>query len=124
MKKPRPVWFSPLAISFPIGGVVSLLHRLSALLLFFSLPLVLYGFYISLKSHDTYQLITINYGIFLKLIVWIVSWALAHHVLAGIRFLLMDVGLCKDLASTRRTAKWALWGSVLAALALLGVWLC
>lgn len=125
MKKPRPVWFSPLAISFPVSGVVSLLHRLSALLLFFSLPLVLYGFHASMSSYDNYHLITANYNCLLKLIMWGIGWALAHHILAGIRFLLMDMGLAKDLASARRTAKWTLWCSSLVALVGLGVmWPC
>lgn len=122
MKKTRPVCFSPLSLWLPVGGVVSLLHRLSGLLLFLALPLLLYLFQLSLQSPNEYYLITINYELLLKLFVWIMGGVLLHHVLAGTRLLLMDTGVGKTLSAARRSAKWVMLADV-AAFLVLGAWL-
>ena len=44
----------------------------------------------------------------------LLGWALAHHVLAGIRHMLMDAGLGWRLADARRSA----WAVVVGSLAI------
>ena len=123
MKKSRPVWFSPLQVWLPLSGVLSLLHRVSGVLLFLLLPLFLYLFGASLASQESYAALTKHPPFLLKLVLLLAAWAFVHHVLAGARLLLMDIGVGKALDVARRSARAVLWMELLV-LASLGVWLC
>lgn len=122
MKKSRPVWFSPLQVWLPLSGVLSLLHRMSGLILFLLLPLFLFWFGESLVSQEKFNSLTQHPPLLLKSVVFFIGWALAHHLLAGGRLLLMDVGVGNALEHTRRSARWVVWLELLV-LILLGVWL-
>ncbi len=122
MKKSRPVWFSPLQVWLPLGGVLSLLHRVSGLLLFLLLPLFLYTFGRSLVSQESFDSLVQHPPFFIKLVAFVTTWSLLHHILAGTRLLLMDIDVGKKLDSARSSAKWVAWLELLILL-LLGGWL-
>ncbi|HEX7646433.1 MAG TPA: succinate dehydrogenase, cytochrome b556 subunit [Noviherbaspirillum sp.] len=89
----------------PLAGVVSILHRLSGLMMFFLLPFVLYLLDKSLTSEISFAVFksfTSNW--FVKLVILALCWAYLHHVMAGIRHLLMDVHVGVDKDSGRKTA--------------------
>ena len=89
----------------PLAGVVSILHRLSGLMMFFLLPFVLYLLDKSLTSEISFAVFrsfTSNW--FVKLVILVLCWAYLHHVMAGIRHLLMDVHVGVDKDSGRKTA--------------------
>jgi succinate dehydrogenase / fumarate reductase cytochrome b subunit len=68
------------------------LHRVSGVIMFFSLPLVLYFWEKSLYDADFYAACASFLGApVIKIIYIILLWALTHHLLAGIRFLLLDL---------------------------------
>lgn len=110
----------------PVPGVLSILHRVSGALMVLLLPWTLWLFDLSLRSALGYQqLRQMVDGWVVKAVLAVLAWALLHHVLAGIRTLLLDLDLGVDRPSARRSA-WlvlavslplALW----AALALFGV---
>jgi succinate dehydrogenase / fumarate reductase cytochrome b subunit len=55
---------------------------------------------------------------------FVLAWALLHHLLAGIRYLALDLDVGVDKATERTTAWLVLVGAPLAALLLMaGVWL-
>ena len=119
----RPVWLSPLQVWLPLSGLLSLLHRVSGVLLFLLLPLFVYLFGESLASPDSYASLTRHPPFWLKLLALLTAWAFVHHVLAGGRLLLMDIGVGNALNVSRRTARWVFWLELLV-LVSLGVWLC
>lgn len=123
MKKSRPVWFSPLQVWLPLNGVLSLLHRLSGVLLFLLLPFFLYLFGELLASQESYTSLTRHPPFLLKMVVLLAAWAFVHHVLAGARLLLMDIGVATALDIARRTARLVFWVELLGLISL-GVWLC
>ncbi|MDY7578587.1 succinate dehydrogenase, cytochrome b556 subunit [Herbaspirillum sp. RTI4] len=89
----------------PLAGFVSILHRISGLLMFLLLPLILFMLERSLLSEDSFDYFkgfTSNW--FVKLVILALSWAYLHHFCAGIRHLVMDnhIGLDKD--SARKSA--------------------
>ncbi|HEX4598678.1 MAG TPA: succinate dehydrogenase, cytochrome b556 subunit [Burkholderiaceae bacterium] len=110
----------------PVPGVLSILHRVSGALMVLLLPWTLWLFDLSLRSALGYQqLRQMVDGWVVKAVLAVLAWALLHHVLAGMRTLLLDLDLGVDRPSARRSA-WlvlavslplALW----AALALFGV---
>lgn len=123
MKQERPVNLSLSTIRFPIAAIVSILHRLSGVVLFLLIPFMLWVFGHSMLSEegflDIQDCLTSLLG---KCIIWLVLSALVYHLLAGIRHLLMDAGVGETRSSGSVAAKITLILGVVCAL-LLGVWL-
>lgn len=86
----------------PAGGFASFLHRVSGAVMFLALPLILWLFDLSLTSESTYARLTELFSHwFVKLVLLGLAWALLHHLVAGIRHLLLDlhIGVDKDAAT-------------------------
>lgn len=116
--RPRPVFLNLMQIQSPVGAICSFGHRVSGVLLAAGLPLLLWLIDASLRSPAGYAYVMRVFdrlGMRVLLMFWI--WALAHHLLAGIRHLLSDVDLGSRLAPARRRA-WIvnLTGVVIAAI--------
>ncbi|WP_288254102.1 succinate dehydrogenase, cytochrome b556 subunit [uncultured Hydrogenophaga sp.] len=83
----------------PAAGWVSILHRVSGLLMFLLLPLIVWLFDTSVSSEISYERFVSAFagGIgfvpawLLKLVVLALIWAYLHHLIAGVRHLWMDV---------------------------------
>jgi succinate dehydrogenase / fumarate reductase cytochrome b subunit len=83
----------------PLAAWVSILHRISGVLMFLLLPFVLYLLEQSLTSEVSFDTLhTIVAHPITKLVILALSWAYLHHFCAGIRHLFMDMhmGLSKD----------------------------
>ncbi len=104
--KPRPVYLDLLAIRQPIPAIVSILHRISGALLFLvGIPLLLWGVQRSLASPETFaQWRSAMAHPLAKLVLIVLAWAYIHHLLAGLRHLVMDMHVGLDLPSARRFA--------------------
>ncbi|HRP94718.1 MAG TPA: succinate dehydrogenase, cytochrome b556 subunit [Rhodocyclaceae bacterium] len=121
----RPVFLDLSKIRFPIGAVASILHRVAGVLLALTLPLLVFALERSVASEASYEsLLDLAGGPLALIASSVLCWALAHHLLAGVRHLLMDVGVGASLAVARRTAAAALAGGVVLALLLVawGLW--
>ena len=110
VKKPRPE-FRNIGIGqiakyrLPLAGKVSILHRISGLLLFVSLPFLLYLLDQSLTSEisfDAFKGFLANPLI--KIIVLVLAWAYMFHFCAGIRFLLLDTHVAVNKEGGKKTA--------------------
>jgi succinate dehydrogenase / fumarate reductase cytochrome b subunit len=102
----------------PIPGIVSILHRVSGLLMFLFLPLVLWLFDLSLSSERSFERFTdFAHNWFARLLILALAWALLHHLCAGVRFLLLDLHMGLEAGAARRNS-WAVL-AVSIALALL-----
>lgn len=106
MNKKRPKHLALHQIKLPLPGIVSILHRVSGLLLFFALPLLLLMLQYSLRSIETYsQLIGVLSYPLVKLMLIGLLWAFLHHFCAGLRYLAVDLHLVRDLAQARNSSK-------------------
>lgn len=106
MQKQRPKHLDLATIRQPIPAIVSILHRVSGVALFFSLPLLIYllhGSLSSAESFETYRAVVGNPLV--KLILIGLLWAYMHHFCAGIRFLFLDTHKGLELQTARATAK-------------------
>jgi len=104
--KPRPVYLNLLAIRQPLAAVVSILHRISGALLFaVGIPVLLWAVQRSLASPETFARwqATMAHPL-AKLVVLGLAWAYLHHLLAGLRHLMLDLHVGIDLPSARRSA--------------------
>jgi succinate dehydrogenase / fumarate reductase cytochrome b subunit len=106
MNKKRPKHLALHLIKLPLPGFVSILHRVSGLLLFLALPLLLWMLQYSLRSIETYtQLQTVFAHTLFKLLMLGLLWAFLHHFCAGLRYLAIDLHYVRSLAQARSSSK-------------------
>ncbi|WP_375753166.1 succinate dehydrogenase cytochrome b556 subunit [Vibrio sp. HN007] len=118
-RKSRPVNLDLQTISFPITAIASILHRVSGVITFVSIGILLWLLSLSLSSPVGFaQAADIVDSFFVKLILWGILTALAYHIVGGIRHLIMDLGHYEDFESGTMTAKVSFGATVV--LSLLG----
>src|SRR6185312_14992757 len=110
LQKKRPKYLNLLEIRQPLPAVVSILHRVSGLLLFFpGIPLLLSGLEGMLDSPQGYaRLQSLLAHPILKIGLIAALWFFLHHLLAGIRFLALDLHYGIELQQARSTSKFVL----------------
>lgn len=123
MNDRRPKFLALHQIKLPLPGIVSIMHRVSGMLLFLALPLLLWMLQCSLRSVETYiRLTDALHHPLSKLFLIAMLWAFLHHFCAGIRYLAIDLKWASSLARARSSSRWVLAVS-LALTASIGVWL-
>ena len=80
----------------PPAGIVSILHRISGVLMFVLLPLIIWMFDTSVSSEISFARFRSAFnvgatGVLLKLVALALLWAYLHHFIAGLRHLWMDL---------------------------------
>jgi len=108
---------------FPITAIVSILHRISGLILFLIIPCFLWMLASSLASQQDFDdLAQFLSGSWVKFFLWLCLSAFIYHTFAGIRHLLMDAGVGEDLRGSKITISVVLVLSAIFII-LVGVWL-
>jgi len=109
MNNKRPKHLALHLIRFPLPAIVSILHRVSGVLLFLCLPLLLWSLQYSLRSIETFTLLNWMFQHpASKLFLLLMLWAFLHHFCAGIRYLAIDLDCGVKLAQARASSKWVL----------------
>lgn len=83
----------------PAAGIVSILHRISGLIMFLLLPLIVWMFDTSVSSEISFAKFSAAFNVGLgflpavlvKIVVLGLIWAYLHHLIAGVRHVYMDV---------------------------------
>lgn len=89
----------------PVGAFTSIMHRITGVLLALGIPLSVYLLDRSLQGPQAYAEVTGWFDNLAFRIAAIASvWALAHHLLAGIRHMLSDIDIGSQLPAARRSA--------------------
>jgi succinate dehydrogenase / fumarate reductase cytochrome b subunit len=101
--KKRPVYTNIhvtqiVSYRLPPAGIVSILHRISGLVMFVLLPFVVWMLDKSLSTEISFEAFTNVFvagavgipGWFVKLVVLGLIWSYLHHFIAGVRHLWMD----------------------------------
>ncbi len=117
IRKPRPKYLSLSALLFeirlPLAGWVSILHRVSGLLLFLAVLWLLFMLDRSLASEAGFESVRRYAGLpLVKSSLLLLVWAYCHHFCAGIRFLFLDLDKGVDLATARLTSVIVLVASI------------
>jgi succinate dehydrogenase / fumarate reductase cytochrome b subunit len=108
--KRRPVFLDLTRIDLPITAVISIIHRLTGVLFFVLIPFLIYLFDLSLSGQQGFEATSnlLDHWLARALLV-LLSWGFAHHLLAGIRYLLIDIDIGVGLESSRVSA-WCVVG--------------
>ena len=113
-KTRRPVFLDLTRIHLPVTAVLSITHRLSGIVLFLLIPLLVYLFDLSLSSQQGFDRIMALFNHWAaRLALAILLWGFVHHLLAGIRYLLIDINIAVNRESSRITAWCVIVGGVL-----------
>lgn len=98
MKPNRPVNLDLGTIALPLPAKASILHRVSGVALFVAVAVLLYLFDLSLSGEEGFAraagLLATTPA---KLVIWAVLAALIYHTVAGVKHLLMDIGIGESL---------------------------
>lgn len=100
----------------PLGGLVSILHRGSGLLMLVLLPFIVWMFDTSVSSEGSFERFTSAFsaglgfvpGWMVKVATLALIWAFLHHLVAGLRHVWMDVAHATSKAQGHNSAVAAL----------------
>ncbi|MEC6795847.1 succinate dehydrogenase cytochrome b556 subunit [Photobacterium sp. S4TG1] len=106
VKKPRPVNLNLQTIRFPLTAIASILHRVSGVITFVAVAILLWLLNLSLSSPEGFTtVVSVTDSVVVTLVLWGILTALFYHIVLGIRHLLMDFGYFEEmetgLASTK-----------------------
>lgn len=115
MDRSRPVFLELSRIRLPIPGIVSILHRVSGVIMVLAIPVFAGLFAQALSGPEGFASVATLAGSLLgKLALLILAWSMIHHLLAGIRYLGLDLGWGIDRPAARSSA----WATIYGALAI------
>ncbi len=122
MNKNRPVNLDISTIKLPISAYVSILHRASGIVLFVGVAILLCMLDASLESEESFASLKESMqNPLYQFFIWGTIAALAYHLVAGVRHLLMDVGIGETLEGGQNGAKIVIFVSVIL-IVLAGLW--
>ena len=105
MNNKRPVNLDLFTIKQPLPAIASILHRVSGVIIFVGIALLMYVLDKTLASEEGFAAVQdFLDGTFVKLMVWGVLSALVYHLVAGCKHLLMDMGIGETLQGARTGA--------------------
>lgn len=123
MKDKRPVNLDVASFQLPITAYTSILHRISGAFLFVGVAILIWLLDSSLASEESFNATKEIMTSFLaKLILWVVLSGLIYHSVAGIKHLIMDMGIGESLEGGVAASKAVLVISVILIL-LVGAWI-
>lgn len=102
---PRPVFLNLLQIRLPLGGVLSIIHRVSGVLLVLAIPVLIYFLQLLNGGEEAFaQALAFMQTVSGKIIFSLITWLLIQHSISGIRHLLMDLDFSYNKYIARKTA--------------------
>lgn len=117
--KPRPVFFNLFQIHLPIGGVISIIHRISGILLVISLPVFLYLLGLSLESEAGFdQVVALFSSMTGKILLLAWGALLAQHFFSGLRHMWIDL----DIGVEKQAARNSAWAMPVLTMIVLVIW--
>jgi|TARA_B110000238_G_scaffold48236_1_gene52466 succinate dehydrogenase / fumarate reductase cytochrome b subunit len=121
--KKRPVNLDLGTIALPITSYVSILHRVSGVIMFFAVAVLLWLLESSLASEASFnELSDLFNNPLCQIIVWGTLAALAYHSVAGMRHMIMDFGVGEDSFYAGRLSAWAALALAALVIALITLW--
>lgn len=117
----RPVYLNLAKIKLPVPGLMSIMHRISGVLMVLAIPFVIYLMERSLSSPEGFAQAGAWLGLWwIQLAAVTLIWSLMHHVLAGLRYLLLDIHIGIARPTAYRTAQIVIAGGLVLTVLLAG----
>lgn len=118
----RPVFLNLFAIRLPVAGVMSIIHRITGVLMILATPVLIYLLDLSLRGPEGFAAASdMLSGLWGRIGLFLAAWAVLHHLFAGIRYLLIDLDVGVEKPRFRHTALAVIVAAPLAAALTLGL---
>ena len=89
-------------IDLPLTAMTSIIHRITGIILFISLPFFLYFFYLSIESHSSFVIAKSLFSKFyIKIIFNLFLFSLIYHLVSGLKHIIMDIGFFEEKKSSK-----------------------
>ncbi len=122
MNQKRPVNLDLSTIHFPLSALTSITHRITGVILFVGIAVLLWLLDLSLSGSEGFAQASDALGSpVAKFVIWAVLSALAYHMVAGIKHLFLDFGIGESREGGPVAAKLTVLVSVVL-IVLMGVW--
>ncbi|WP_177420371.1 succinate dehydrogenase, cytochrome b556 subunit [endosymbiont of Lamellibrachia barhami] len=116
----RPVFLNLLQIKLPAAALLSVAHRATGIVMFLLIPFCIYLLEMSVSDETGFhQVLAMIDSLPFQILLFLMLWILLHHLLAGIRYLLIDMDIGVDRIVARKSA-WLVIFSGFASASLLG----
>ena len=123
MKDNRPINLDLTTLKYPLAAIVSILHRISGVFIFLGVALLLDLLDLSLQSEDGFaDVVGLLDHVILKFFAWAVLAGLLFHLIAGLKHLLLDLGVGESINGALLGARLTLLLSAIAMI-IAGVWI-
>lgn len=102
MKSNRPINLplsQVISVNSSPTAIASILHRISGIILFLLIPVMLWLLQNSLASPQSFE--TVFDNVLVRFLAWIFVAAIAYHFVMGIKHLFGDMGMNEELESGR-----------------------
>lgn len=106
MQKERPKNLDLSTVSLPVTATASILHRISGIIVFITLAILLMLLNCSLSSEQNFNQVLGYFDLFLvEFVIWGILTALAYHAVFGVRHMIQDLGYWEELDCANLSAK-------------------
>lgn len=123
VKDNRPKNLDLSTMRFPLPAITSILHRISGVFIFVGVAILLWVLAESLGSEQGFGKVQQWFALMpVKLVMWAIVAGLIYHLIAGIKHLLMDVGVGETLEGGQMSANVVVVVSAVLIIAV-GVWI-
>ena len=123
VKDNRPKNLDLNTMRFPLPAITSILHRISGVFIFMGVAILLWVLAESLGSEQGFSNVQQWIALMpVKLVLWAILAGLIYHLVAGIKHLMMDVGVGETLEGGQLSAKVVVVVSAILIVAA-GVWI-
>jgi succinate dehydrogenase / fumarate reductase cytochrome b subunit len=118
----RPRFLDLTKIRLPLPGIVSILHRISGVLMILAIPVCIWLLEQALTDQAAFsQAAAVADSLLFKLAAAVILWSLCHHLVAGIRYLLLDIDVWIERKQARQSAVGVFIVSIVLTIVFLGV---
>jgi len=115
----RPVFLTLYQIRLPVTAVLSIFHRVFGVIMVIAIPFSIYLLDRSVTSEQAYaEVVEFFSSPWLRFFTGVLAWFFIYHLLAGIRFLILDLDIGTERVMARNTAWLVYVLALLAAIAL------
>lgn len=100
--KSKHIYLNLFLIDFPFTAITSILHRISGLILFLTIPFCLYFFKLSIESESAFETTKIIISQFhIKITIYLIYLIFLYHLINGIKHIIMDFGFFEEKGSSK-----------------------
>jgi len=118
----RPRFLDLTRIRLPLPGIVSILHRISGVLMILAIPVCIWLLELAVTDQAGFtQAAAVADSLLFKLAAAVILWSLCHHLIAGIRYLLLDIDVWIERKQARQSAVAVFIVSIVLTIVFLGV---